>query len=96
MIIDLTKSAIVLVIGFLHNIHALLCIFAPLGTAKIYLWIKYEPPALSALKFRFILEKLYNRSAAGTFHFKNIFRLPKSLVLSGTPEHNTSFIIVPI
>ena len=48
MIIDLTKSAIVLVIGFLHNTEALLCIFTPLGTAEIYLRIKHHSVAFAA------------------------------------------------
>jgi hypothetical protein len=76
-----------LFLGFLYNTQALLGIFAPFGTAKIYFRIKHHSSALAALQFRLIFEKLYNLTTAGTSHFKNIFRLPESLVLSGTPDH---------
>jgi hypothetical protein len=82
--------------GFLHNTQALLGIFAPLGAAKIYFWIKYSPPALSELKLRLVLEKLHLTVAAGTLHFKNIVVLPKSLVLSGTSDHIPVLICAPI
>jgi hypothetical protein len=82
--------------GFLHNTQALLRIFAPLSAAKIYFWIKYNPPALSALKLRLVLEELYLTVAAGALHFKNIVGLPKSLVLSRTSDHIPVLICAPI
>jgi hypothetical protein len=75
---------------------ALLGILAPFRAAKVNLRINHRPPTLSTLNFRFILKKLHGLAAAGTIHFENVLRLPKSLVLSGTSEHIYMSSIVPV
>ena len=70
------------------NTKTLLCIFAPLGTTGIKLWIQDRPLALFTLKLRLILKKFHLVAASGTCHIKDILGLPKSLVLSWASNHN--------
>jgi len=74
-------------IRFIDNAEALIGIFAPIGTAEIYLWVEHSSATVSALKLRLIFEKLYGFSAAGTIDLKNVIGLPKSLALAWTSEH---------
>jgi hypothetical protein len=67
--------------------QTLLGIQAPLSAAEVYLGISYHLSAFAAFYLRLILEELDSFCAAGTFHFKNIFRLPKPLVLPWAFEH---------
>jgi hypothetical protein len=76
-----------LIIGFIDNTEALVGIFAPFGTAEIYLRIKHGPPAVSTLQLRLIFKKLYGFSAAGTIDLKDVIGLPKPLVLTWASEH---------
>jgi len=65
----------------------LLCILAPFGAAHINTRIRNGPAAVLTLQLRLIFEKFNSLAAAKTCHFKDIARLPKSLILSRTSDH---------
>jgi hypothetical protein len=66
---------------------------APFCAAEVELRINYHLAALATLQFWFVFEKLDGGVTAGAFYLKNIFGLPKSLVLSGASDHKLSFFI---
>jgi hypothetical protein len=82
---------------FRRDTQALLAVLTPFRTAKINFRIDDDMPALAAFELWLVLEKLDGMTAASASNLKNIFRLPKPLILSGTLNHHqdsTLFIFV--
>ena len=72
---------------FSKGARTLLSVLAPFRTTYVNLRISDHLSALRAFELWVIPEKLYGITASVTLHLENIFRLPESLVLSGTSDH---------
>jgi len=84
---ELSNGVYFLAVYISRDPCAVSSILTPLCTADIYLGIGHYIAAVAAFQAWLVLEKLNNLVTAGASCLKNIFRLPESVVLSGTLYH---------